>query len=411
MTDPKNISIQDFTYGLPSDRIAEFPLSKRDESRLLVYNKGVISQNVFKNLADYIPEGSLVIFNDTKVVNARLLFRNESGKVIEVFCLGPAGENEEEVIALQPAFQKTGSVKWECIVGNVKAWKDGILTLDFMKEGVTCRLQAELAERKSDSFIIKFSWRPADLSFGEVLGAAGVVPLPPYIKRNAVEDDKIRYQTIYADLEGSVAAPTAGLHFTKEVLQSLKNKNIDLRYITLHVGTGTFKPVKSGVISAHRMHSERFYAEKKVIEDILTKLDKNIIAVGTTSLRTIESLYWFGVQLIENRANSENDVFISQWEPYENPSEITAARAIEAVLNYLDRNKMDYISGNTSVIIVPGYEFKITGGLITNFHQPGSTLLLLIAAFLGDNWKKAYDYALNNDFRFLSYGDSSIFLK
>lgn len=404
MTDPKNISIQDFTYQLPSDRIAQFPLSKRDESKLLVYDKGIVSQDIFKNLADYIPESSLVIFNDSKVVNARLLFRNENSKEIEIFCLEPAGEVKD----LQSAFQKTGSVKWECIVGNAKAWKDGILVQDFVKESVTCRLQAEMTERKSDSFIVKFSWHPAELSFGEILSAAGIVPLPPYIKRDAVEDDKIRYQTIYADLDGSVAAPTAGLHFTKEVFQSLKNKNIDLKYITLHVGTGTFKPVKSRKISAHRMHSERFYIEKKVIEDILGKINKNIIAAGTTSLRTIESLYWFGVQLIENRARVRDDVSISQWEPYGKTPDITAMQSIEAILNYLDRNKTGYIRGNTSIMIVPGYEFKITGGLITNFHQPRSTLLLLIAAFIGGDWKKAYDYALNNDFRFLSYGDSSI---
>jgi S-adenosylmethionine:tRNA ribosyltransferase-isomerase len=403
VTDPKNISIDEFTYVLPTDRMALFPLTKRDESKLLVYQNGIISQNIFKNVAGYIPESSLLIFNDTKVVNARLVFRNKETKNIEIFCLDPSEKD------LESAFQKNCSVEWLCMVGNAKAWKDGILELNFTREGIPSSLKAEHVKRNSDIFTIRFSWNPEDLSFSEVLDAAGIIPLPPYIKRDAVEDDKITYQTIYAETNGSVAAPTAGLHFTKEVFQSLKNKNIDMQYVTLHVGSGTFKPVKSPKMSGHLMHSERFYVEKKVIENLLAKINGNVIAVGTTSLRTIESLYWFGVQLIENRAG--NDVNISQWEPYEKKTGITAARSIEAVLDHLARNKTEYISGNTSIIIVPGYEFKIIKGLITNFHQPGSTLLLLIAAFLGKKWKKVYDYALNNRFRFLSYGDSSILFR
>jgi len=399
----KNISIQDYTYHLPINRIAPFPLAKRDESKLLVYDKGEISQDIFKNISSHIPTDSLLIFNDTKVVNARLLFKNKNGKVIEIFCVDPAGKD------LYEAFQKNVSVEWICMVGGAKAWKDETLELRFTADGDSGTLRAEILKREAETFTVKFSWEPLNMTFSEVLSLAGVIPLPPYIKRQPTDEDKITYQTIYANTEGSVASPTAGLHFTDEVFQSLKNKNINMQNVTLHVGSGTFKPVKSAKLSGHRMHSERFYIEKKVIEDIMGSLNPKIIAVGTTSLRTIESLYWFGVQLIETRAG--DDIQIGQWEPYEKATAVTAAESLEAVLDQMQKNKMEYLSGSTGIIITPGYEFKFINGLITNFHQPGSTLLLLIAAFLGDRWKKVYEYALNNDFRFLSYGDSSILFR
>ncbi len=406
---PKEIAIKDFNYELPLNRIAQFPLNKRDESKLLIYNESNISQSIFKNIAEVIPQNSLLIFNNTKVINARLLFKNKNSKEIEIFCLEP-DEGEKE---LQTAFQKQGSVCWSCMIGNLKSWKDEILSLSFEENGITGNLRAELYKRNPDTFIVKFGWDPPELSFGEVLRAAGIIPLPPYMKRDALAEDKIRYQTVYADTEGSVAAPTAGLHFTGEIIESLRSKNVKTDYITLHVGAGTFKPVKSETISEHIMHSERFFVHRNVIEDILSNGTGKIIAVGTTSLRTIESLYWFGVQLIQNRDSAllNHDILINQWAPYENDTEISVTESFKAVLSYIEKSGEDYISGRTNIIIVPGYRFRVFDGLITNFHQPGSTLLLLIAAFIGKNWREVYEYALNNDFRFLSYGDSSILFR
>lgn len=409
MNNLKEISISNYTYELPPERIAAFPLLERDSSKLLVYDRGRISENIFKNVVEYIPRNSLLLFNDTKVVNARLMFNSALGRKIEIFCLDPGGSNEEA----QSAFSVKGSALWQCFVGNLKAWKNEILSMDFLLNGITCTLFAELKERHDDTFTISFSWKPGDITFAEVLEHAGGVPLPPYIKRDAVESDKQTYQTIYANYEGSVAAPTAGLHFTDNVLDSLKQKNIDSTYITLHVGAGTFKPVKSEIIAEHQMHSESFSVGKDTIEKIIQALkrESKIISIGTTTMRTVESLYWFGIQLNQNRHHSGSDVFIPQWEPYEFHSELPASDALSAVLNYMDMNSLDLILGRTSIIIVPGYDFKIFGGLITNFHQPGSTLLLLVAAFMGSDWKVVYDYALNNGFRFLSYGDSSILFR
>lgn len=403
MVNPGEIQIKDYTYELPLEKIAQHPLKNRDESRLLIHNNESISEDVFKNISQHLPESSLFIFNDTKVINARQLFETGTGKQVEIFCLEPADENEKD---LQIAFAKTGAVLWKCIIGNLKAWKGGILE----KKTAEIILTAELVEKSGDAFIIKFKWEPETLSFGEVLQKTGMTPLPPYMKRNPTEEDKTRYQTVYADTEGSVAAPTAGLHFTKEVLSSLKNKNIKCEYVTLHVGAGTFKPVKSELISGHEMHSEKFYVERKIVEDILNNLNGSITAVGTTSLRTIESLYWFGAQLIQNKTVAD-DVIIEQWEPYENEGDIPAASSLQAVLDYINNSGKDYIDGKTNIIIVPGYEFKIINSLITNFHQPQSTLLLLIAAFTGNSWKQAYEYALKNGFRFLSYGDSSLLFR
>ncbi len=402
---PAEILIKDYTYELPSEKIAQFPLNERDKSKLLIYNNGNISEDIFSNIPNIIPQGSLLIFNDTKVINARLKFKSVTGKEIEIFTLEPAGVTE-----LVSALNQKRSAEWLCLVGNLRAWKSGKLESVINKNGVEYRLFAELVSKQADSFIISFSWMPMEVTFAEVLELFGVIPLPPYMKRDTVDNDKITYQTIYANPEGSVAAPTAGLHFTEKVLSSLKEKNIKTGFVTLHVGAGTFKPVKADNISDHLMHSESIYVELTLLEDIIANLWKNkIIAVGTTSMRTIESVYWFGVQLIQGRYIG-SEINISQWEPYENQPE-EPIKTITAVINYMKQNDMKYIHGKTNILILPGYDFKIFSGIITNFHQPGSTLLLLIAAFIGNDWKMLYNYALKNDFRFLSYGDSSILLK
>jgi len=402
---PAEILIKDYTYELPAEKIAQFPLNERDSSKLLVYNKGEISQGIFRNIADIIPENSLLIFNDTKVINARLKFQSAAGKEIEIFTLEPA-ENSELVTALNTR----SSVEWICLVGNLKAWKAGKLNAVANFNGTECRLEAELLSKQADAFAIKLSWQPAEFTFAEVLEIFGQIPLPPYMKREVTSDDKTTYQTVYSATEGSVAAPTAGLHFTNEVLASLKNYNIKTGFVTLHVGAGTFKPVKADSISEHDMHSESIYVELSLVEEIAANIGtNNIIAVGTTSMRTIESLYWFGVQLLQGRHHG-GELSITQWEPYENTPE-DPRKAFEAIIAYMKQNNLKYLYGKTNIIIVPGYDFKIFSGIITNFHQPGSTLLLLIAAFIGSDWKVLYEYALNNDFRFLSYGDSSILLK
>lgn len=402
---PAEILIKDYTYELPAEKIAQFPLKERDSSKLLIYNKGKISQDTFRNIADIIPQKSLLIFNDTKVINARLKFRNSADKEIEIFTLEPA-DNTELVTALG----EKGSAIWICLVGNLKAWKSGTLTTSRIFNGKECRLEAELLSKQADTFLVKLSWQPGELTFAEILEIFGQIPLPPYMKRDATPDDKATYQTVYSETEGSVAAPTAGLHFTNEVLTSLKNNNIKTGFVTLHVGAGTFKPVKTESISEHDMHSESLYVELELLEEIAANIGTNrIIAVGTTSMRTIESLYWFGVQLIQGRHHG-GEMNIQQWEPYENEPE-DPVKAFEAIIAYMKQNKLKYLYGKTNIIIVPGYDFKVFSGIITNFHQPQSTLLLLIAAFIGSDWRGLYEYALNNDFRFLSYGDSSILLK
>ena len=402
---PAEILIKDYTYELPAEKIAQFPLKERDSSKLLIYNKGKISQDTFRNIAEIIPQNSLLIFNDTKVINARLKFQNPAGKEIEIFTLEPA-ENAELVTALG----EKGSEIWICLVGNLKAWKSGTLTTSRIFNGTEFRLEAELLSKQADAFIVKLSWQPGELTFAEILEIFGQIPLPPYMKRDATPDDKTTYQTVYSEAEGSVAAPTAGLHFTQDVLESLKKNNIKTGFVTLHVGAGTFKPVKTENISEHDMHSESIYVELSLVEEIAANIGTNrIIAVGTTSMRTIESLYWFGVQLLQGR-HPGGELNVSQWEPYENKPE-DPVKAFEAIIAYIKQNKLKYLYGKTNIIIVPGYDFKVFSGIITNFHQPQSTLLLLIAAFIGSDWKGLYEYALNNGFRFLSYGDSSIFLK
>lgn len=402
---PENIRIIDFNYLLPDEKIAQYPLTERDGSKLLICDKGTITSDIFRNIPAYIPAGSLLIFNDTKVVNARLIFKTSGGKPVEIFCLEPANP--------EITYSAATPVKWSCMVGNLKAWKwkDEVLRSGFTVAGTDYTLNAELTVQNPDANIINFFWDPPGITFAEVLASGGFIPLPPYVKRKPVEKDKETYQTIYAVHEGSVAAPTAGLHFTDAVITSLRQKKINIQNVTLHVGAGTFKPVKSEKIIEHEMHSESFFINKEAIESIISKRHEKIISAGTTTIRTIESVYWFGVQLLQGRAASGEVAYISQWEPYEYNTNITMPDSLSAVLDHLNKTGQDKLSGRTCIIIVPGYEFRIFNGLITNFHQPGSTLLLLIAAFIGGDWKKVYDYALNNDFRFLSYGDSSILFK
>jgi len=408
MINPRTISILDYTYSLPPERIAQFPLPERDQSKLLVCQNGTIEENIFTNLSDYIPNHSLLIFNDTKVVHARLEFCKSTGAGIEIFCLEPV----EPTAEIQSAFLQKGFSVWKCLVGNAKRWKSGILEKIVIRGQRQFRLCAQKMDQTNEDFLIRFSWEPADLTFSEVLDLAGVVPLPPYISRKADETDTTRYQTIYAHYDGSVAAPTAGLHFTEKVFGDLESKNIMKEYVTLHVGAGTFKPVTSATIASHHMHTEQVLITKQTMQNLLRHEGGKIIAVGTTSVRTLESVYWFGVKLIKNHASS--CLFeITQWEPYEisGTEDISYGESLKAVINYMDANKLTTLFGNTRLIIAPGYRFRIVQGIITNFHQPQSTLLLLIAAFIGEEWKRAYRYALDHQFRFLSYGDSCLFYR
>ena len=404
---PKNLSISDYTYSLPEERIANYPLSERDASKLLVYNEDEISEDVYKNIASYIPENSLLIFNDTKVVEARLLFQKPTGGVIEIFCLEP----HEQYTDITTAMQQQGKVLWQCLVGGASKWKHGqVLKKIISAYSKEIILQAVYTEKRKDSFVIELSWTAVDMSFAELLHHAGAIPLPPYIKRKAEISDSERYQTIYAHHDGSVAAPTAGLHFTDNVFNSLKEKNIHTDFVTLHVGAGTFKPVKSETMEQHEMHSEYIDVSKETIEKIIRHLDKTIIAVGTTSMRTIESLYWLGVKT----RSPEPDSYrvrsgLRQWEPYDIPvQDMPAREALESLLAWMEKNKAQRLVTRTQIIIAPGYQLRIAKALITNFHQPQSTLLLLIAALIGDDWRRVYDHALQNNFRFLSYGDGCL---
>lgn len=405
MTDPRTLSIKDFTYSLPEERIAKYPLAERDASKLLIYNEGNISEDVYRNISDHIPPNSLLVFNDTKVVEARLLFQKQTGGVIEIFCLEP----HQQYPDITTAMLQHEKVLWHCLIGGASKWKHGqILEKKIIYNSKECVLQARYVEKISDSFIVELSWNDSSLSFAEVLHLFGAIPLPPYIKREVEQSDSERYQTVYAHYEGSVAAPTAGLHFTEKVFESLTQKNIDKDFVTLHVGAGTFKPVKSETMQEHEMHAEYFTVSKALIQNLLDHLDKNIIAIGTTSLRTLESLYWLGVETTHALSLHEKPE-ITQWEVYDrNKKNISTKEALNNLLERMNEQRLDHLTAKTQIIIAPGYQFRIVNGLVTNFHQPQSTLLLLVAAFIGQDWKKVYDYALENNFRFLSYGDGSL---
>lgn len=403
--DYKDVSIEAYTYELPVEKIAMHPLHERDASNLLVYNNGTISKQVFKNISEYLPSSALMVFNNTRVVQARLLFSKPSGAAIEVFCLEPAGSIRD----IQLAFQQKQESSWFCLVGNAKKWKQGSLQLAIDGNIV---LTAHKGEKIKDGYIVHFRW-DTDASFAEVLEKAGKTPLPPYIGRKAEDEDKKRYQTIFARHSGSVAAPTSGLHFTNRVMESLAQKNIEPAYLTLHVGAGTFKPVSASTIGEHQMHHEQIIVHKETIAALCSHCENNIISVGTTSLRTLESLYWLGNKIINGYAIPEEGFHIEQWEPYETAPQKThaAKKAMQAIADYMEAHKLDVIHGDTSLIIVPGYNIRMAKVLVTNFHQPRSTLLLLVAAFCGDDWEKIYDFALDNDFRFLSYGDSCLLFR
>lgn len=405
----QNISIEDYNYPLPDERIAKYPLSERDASKLLVSTKEKFISSQFKNIGDFLPKDSLLIFNETKVVRARLQFTKESGASIEIFCLEPVtGDGDYQL-----AFGASSPSVWKCLVGNSRRWKnDTILSLQVAAtpkhQGFT--LFANRIEKNDNYSLIEFSWEPSDLSFAEILEAAGEIPLPPYLHREAEASDRERYQTVFAKHEGSVAAPTAGLHFTNELISDLKARGISFEEVTLHVGAGTFRPVSSETIGDHEMHSETIVVRKSCIENLIKNHDKTIIPVGTTSMRTIESLYWIGLMLIEEGLEERN-LHLNQWFPYkERESLPSAEESLSTILEYMNKHQMKVFHASTALMIAPSCKIKIAKALITNFHQPKSTLLLLVSALIGERWKEAYQYALDNDFRFLSYGDSCLFI-
>lgn len=398
----KDISIDGYDYHLDDIRIAKYPLEKRDDSKLLIYKNNNISTSIFSSIVNQFAPNDLLVFNNTKVVQARLLFRKSTGALIEIFLLSPNSPSDYQV-----AFSANQGCQWECIVGNLKRWKGEKLVINVESLGID--LTAGLIKKTDEGAIIEFNWNNKNVNFAQIIEQIGQVPIPPYLNRKPEEDDKLRYQTVYAKPEGSVAAPTAGLHFTNELLKDIRHKGIKFEEVTLHVGAGTFRPVKADNIGDHDMHTERFYVTKQFIDSILN-CNGRIFSVGTTSMRTLESLYWLGVKLITGE-NSSTDFVVNQWDGYTLPSNYTAENSLYAIKKYLDDSGKEYIDANTCLLIVPGYEFKVVDVLITNFHQPRSTLLLLVAAFIGDDWRNVYQYALDNSFRFLSYGDSSILFR
>ncbi len=402
---PQHIQMKDYTYDLPESKIAKYPLAERDSSKLLVYRDGGIVDDLYSNLHKHLPENALLIFNNTKVIQARLIFTTSTGAKIELFCLEPAEEHAE----LSTAMAQKGSVKWRCLVGRLVKWNEPSISLqtkDFT-------LHAEIAERQGNTFIIQFNWEPSNIAFASILEQFGEMPIPPYLKRKEETIDETRYQTVYAEQKGSVAAPTAGLHFTPHIFAHLKSIHTQIEYLTLHVGAGTFKPVSSETIEGHEMHAEWIEVNIALIEKIMAQISNNtdnnpVVAVGTTSLRTIETLYWMGVKANMNINISLNEILITQWDAYNLPQHVHAIEALQSLLNWLQNNQITKLICKTQILIVPSYTLRIVNALITNFHQPSSTLLLLIAAVIGDDWKKVYAYALDHDYRFLSYGDGSL---
>lgn len=404
MEDTKHIKISDFNYPLPDERIAKFPLSERDHSKLLVYRHGAVSEDIFTSLPDYLETGEMMVFNNTKVIQARLHFLKETGALIEVFCLEPAAPND---YALN--FQQTERCSWLCMIGNLKKWKEGTLRRTVEVKGREVVFTATRKEACGTSHWIDFDWNDAELTFADLLEAVGELPIPPYLNRRSEESDKRTYQTVYSKIKGSVAAPTAGLHFTERVLKALDEKGIDREELTLHVGAGTFKPVKSTEIEGHEMHTEYVSVKRSTFVKLLAHQCKTI-AVGTTSVRTLESLYYLAEIVRKNPNAEQNDLHVSQWTPYEGNHEMTTEEAIHTLLDYMDRHGLETLHASTQIIIAPGYEYRIVKKMVTNFHQPQSTLLLLVSAFVHGDWKTIYDYALAHDFRFLSYGDSSLLI-
>ncbi len=404
MTSRNQIPIDKFRYQLPESAIARYPLPDREQSRLLVYNRGTVDHHRFNKLPGFLPNGAWMVFNDTRVIQARLSFKKSTGARIEVFCLEPV-----DPIEYQQSFDSRGLCTWKCLVGNARKWKSGMVNLEANVNGNMVVLNASIAKKLEDKYVIRFEWDSTDLSFGEIIESAGSTPIPPYLNRGAEESDRERYQTIYGRNPGSVAAPTAGLHFTDRMMHELSKQGVDIREITLHVGAGTFVPVKAHNAREHSMHPEIVHVSRKFIEEFAER-SSGPIAVGTTSTRSLETLYWLGVRLISGISLEADFNVFHQWENETLPGHIALKDSISALAGFCRDKKLDHLRFSTSLMIVPGYRFRAITGLVTNFHMPGSTLLLLIAALIGDDWKKVYDEALDNQYRFLSYGDSSLLL-
>ena len=404
----KDIQINDYNYPLSDERIAKYPLKERDHSKLLIYKQGKVSEDVFFHVADYLPKGSLMVMNNTKVIQARLHFRKATGALIEIFLLEPALPADYEQM-----FQSRDRCEWFCLVGNLKKWKEGQLSRGFTIDDHEVTVTAERVGEAATSQRIAFTWDDNQLSMAELIDSIGELPIPPYLNRKTEECDKTTYQTVYSKIKGSVAAPTAGLHFTADVLATLDNKGIEREEVTLHVGAGTFKPVKSLHIGEHDMHTETFCVKKQTIERLIAH-QGHAVAVGTTSVRTLESLYYIGYKMLQLPDAEEQHWHVEQWEPYQMqvaPDDApTTMEALQAIANYMQRNALTTLHGSTQIIIAPGYNYHIVKMLITNFHQPQSTLLLLVSAFVHGDWRNIYDYALQHEFRFLSYGDSSLLI-
>lgn len=397
----KNTPITTYNYNLPDKKIAKFPLPQRDKSKLLIWENGKISENIFQNISEYIPGNALLVFNNTKVIHARMIFHKPGGALIEIFCLEP-----EEPSDYAQVFAQTQSCVWQCLIGNAKRWKGG--KLEKRVHGALCTV--ERLESQGETHSVRFEWDNSERTFADILELGGELPIPPYLNRKTEERDEETYQTIYSKIKGSVAAPTAGLHFTEAVLQSLKEKNVVLEELTLHVGAGTFKPVKSETLAGHVMHTEHFSVKKTTVEQLINKAG-NVFAVGTTSVRSLESLYCIGEMLVKNPDAGLDELNVSQWQAYsEDSGRLPVEEALNNILGYLNKRNLDRLTAHTQILIAPGYNFKIVNGMITNFHQPKSTLLLLISAFVKERWREIYDYALEHDFRFLSYGDSSLLI-
>ena len=405
MSDPKHIRISEYNYQLPDERIAKFPVARRDHSKLLIYNHGEVGEDIFYHLPEYLPEHALMVFNNTKVIQARMHFRKDTGALIEVFLLEPADPSDYELM-----FQTTDRCSWYCLVGNLKKWKEGSLTRECIINHLPCIIKATRGPVHGTSHRIDFEWT-GNFSFAEIIDAMGELPIPPYLNRETQESDKTTYQTVYSKIKGSVAAPTAGLHFTPEVLADLDARGIDREELTLHVGAGTFKPVKSEEIEGHEMHTEFISVRRETIQKLINHKGC-AIAVGTTSVRTLESLYYMGLKVMHHPDLTEAQLHVAQWEPYEKveSEEVKSEEALQALAGWMDMHHLEVLHSSTQIIIAPGYDYKIVKMLVTNFHQPQSTLLLLVSAFVKGNWRIIYDYALAHDFRFLSYGDSSLLI-
>ncbi len=397
----QNISMANYRYDLPDERIAKHPVTPRHASKLLVYTHGQISDHQFTDISQFIPDDSLLVYNNTRVIHARLYFKKATGAKIEIFCLEPIAPNDHQL-----CFQQTEKVTWKCMVGNLKKWKGEPLQKEVTVKGNTFLLTASLLKRDMEDLQIEFSWNCGH-SFSEIIEHSGIIPIPPYLNRNTEENDKLVYQTVYAKSEGSVAAPTAGLHFTDEVFSSLHKKNIARTEVTLHVGAGTFQPVKTNDVANHTMHAEWISVDQPTLKNLLTHIGKTT-AVGTTTVRTLESLYWLGHKLAEQGNTNGKNLMVEQWAPYQSTRNMPAEESLQTLVNYLQTNKLTTLRFYTQIIIVPGYQFKLVNRIITNFHQPSSTLLLLVSAFIGEDWKRIYTHALDNNYRFLSFGDSSL---